>query len=116
MKQGEIMKLDIKKVKILGSFYDIEYVDNLRDEVDGHKISGRIIEVDKVIKIEKSLSLQNKLQILLHEDIHGLCWEYIIDDPEKVVGQMTSGIFALIVDNPRFIEKILKFAKLYNRE
>jgi len=109
------MELDIKKSKILGSYYDVEYVDNLRDETDGHKISGRIIEVDKLIKIEKSLGLQNKLQTLLHEDIHGLCWEYVIDDPEKVVGQMTSGIFALIVDNPEFIKKILEFASLQKK-
>ena len=106
------MKPDIKKSKILGSFYDVEYVDDLRDPDDGHKISGRIIEADKVIKIEKSQSFQSKLQTLMHEDIHGLCWEYVVDDPEKIVRQFASGFFALIIDNPEFIKKILKFASL----
>ena len=109
------MELDIKKSKILGSYYDVEYVEDLRDPDDGHKISGRIIEADKLIKIEKSLGLQNKLQTLMHEDIHGLCWEYAVDDPEKYVRVFSSGLFALIVDNPEFIIKILKFATLQKR-
>ena len=106
------MELDIKKSKILGSYYDIEYVEDLRDPGDKRKLDGRIIENGHTIKIEKNLDYQSQLQSLLHEDIHGLCWEYMIDDPEKVVGQMTSGIFALIVDNPEFIKKIIEFAEL----
>jgi len=109
------MELDIKKSKILGSYYDVEYVEDLRDPDDGHRISGRIIEADKLIKIEKSLGLQNKLQTLMHEDIHGLCWEYAVDDPEKYVRVFSSGLFALIVDNPEFIKKILEFASLQKK-
>lgn len=109
------MNLNIKKSKILGSYYDVEYVENLRDEDDGHKISGRIIETEHKIKIEKTLDYQNKLQTLLHEDIHGLCWEYAVDDPEKYVRIFSSGLFALIVDNPDFIKKILKFASMQKK-
>lgn len=110
------MELDIKKSKILGSYYDLEYIENLRDPDDGHKISGRIIETEHKIKIEKTLDYQNMLQTLMHENIHGLCWEYVVDDPEKVVRQFASGIFALIVDNPEYIEKILEFAKEQKKE
>ena len=110
------MELNIKKSKILGSYYDIEYVADLRDPEDGKKISGRILESEKLIKIEKYLSLQNQLQTLLHEDVHGISWEYSIVDPEKFVNNITSGIFALIVDNPEFIKKILKFASIQKKE
>ncbi|MDD5219836.1 MAG: hypothetical protein PHV11_04620 [Candidatus Bipolaricaulis sp.] len=104
------MKSDIKKQKIGGSYYNVQYVENLRDPEDNKKLDGRITETDHIIKIESSLDYQGKLQSLLHEDIHAICWQYKIEDVENFVVQMSSGIFALIVDNPEFIGKILKFA------
>ena len=106
------MELDIKKSKILGSYYDIEYVEDLRDPIDNHKLDARIIENNHKIKIDKNLDCQGQLKALLHEDIHSICWEYMIDDPEKFVGQISKAIFVLIIDNPEFIKKILEFAEL----
>jgi hypothetical protein len=104
------MGFNIKQLKIGGSFYDVVETDNLRDDDDGHKISGTIIESEHIIKIDKNLDLQNKFQTLLHEFIHGICWQYKIEDTETFIVQMCSGIFALIIDNPEYLKKILKFA------
>lgn len=110
------MDLDIKKSKILGSYYDVEYVDDLRDPDDKHKLDGRITESNHTIKIDKNLDYQGQLQSLLHEDVHAISWEYAIGDPEKFVRLISSGFFTLIVDNPEFIKKILKFASTQKKE
>jgi hypothetical protein len=104
------MGFNIKQLKIGGSFYDVEYVDDLIDPDDKRKLDGRIIESNHTIKIEKFLDNQSQLQSLLHEAIHAICWQYNIDDTENFVVQICNGIFSLIVDNPEYIKKILKFA------
>ena len=103
-------QLDIKKQKICGSYYNVQYVENLRDPEDNHKLDGRITEKNHLIQIENSLDFQGKLQTILHEDIHSIVWQFEIENAEKFIVQITNGIFALIVDNPEFIKKILKFA------
>jgi glycerophosphoryl diester phosphodiesterase len=110
------MELDIKKSKILGSYYDVNYIDDLKDPIDNHKLDGRIIEDSHLIKIDKNLDYQSQLKSLFHEDIHAICWEFAIEDPEKFVRFIANGIFALIIDNPEFIKKILEFAELCKKE
>ena len=104
------MKLNIKKQKIGSSYYNIEYVDELKDEKDNN-LSGRILEINRLIKICTDGTEQNQLQAILHEDIHGICWEYGIKDVEDSVVAFSNGIYALIVDNPKFIQKILDYTK-----
>jgi hypothetical protein len=108
--------MKITKSKILGSYYDIKYVDDLRSPDDNHKLDGRIIEDGHLIKIDKNLDLQSQLQALFHEDVHAICWAYAIEDSEKFVRVITGGLFTLIVDNPKFIKAILKFAKQNKEE
>jgi hypothetical protein len=103
------MKLNIKKVKIGSSIYDVEYVRDLTS--NGNEISGRIWEIDKLIKICTDGTYQNQFQTLLHESVHGICWEYGIKDIEDFVVVLSNGIYALIVDNPKFIQKILDYTK-----
>jgi len=104
------MKLNIKKQKIGGNYYSVEYVEHLQDG-KGVDLSGRILEINHKIKICTDGDLQNQLQALLHEDVHGFCWEYSIKDIEDLVLPISNAFFALIIDNPKFIQKILDFAK-----
>ena len=104
------MKLNIKKVKIGSSYYDVEYVDELKDE-KGTNLSGRIFEINRLIKICTESTIQHQLQVLLHEDLHGLLWEYGITDMEDVVIPLSNALYALIIDNPKYIQKILDYTK-----
>ncbi|GAH18100.1 unnamed protein product [marine sediment metagenome] len=104
------MKLNIKKQKIGSSVYNVEYVADLQDK-KGTDLAGRIWEIDKKIKICTDGTEQNQLQALLHEDLHGVCWEYGIKDIEDFITVFSNGIYALIVDNPKFIQKILDYTK-----
>ena len=110
------MSFDIKKQKIGGSYYNIKYVEDLKDPEDNRKLDGRITEHNHIIYILNSLDIQGKLQTILHENIHSIFWQYKIEDVEKFIVQITNGIFALIVDNPEFIKKILEFASKNKRK
>ena len=104
------MKLNIKKCKIGSSYYDVKYVDELKGE-NGRNLSGRIWEITRLIKIDNTESYQKQLQTLLHESVHGLLWEYGIKDMEDVVEPLSNAFYGLIVDNPKYIQKILDYTK-----
>jgi len=108
MKETKIPK--IKKSKIGSSWYDVEYVDDLKNEQD-KRLFGRIWQDKKIIRIDKGCSYETQLQALLHENIHGICWEYAIDDDEELVLPISNGIFAFIINNPEFIREILKYTE-----
>ena len=105
----------VKKVKIGSSYYDVEYVDDLRDE-NNRVLFGRIIQALRLIKINKGVcSYQNMLQAIHHEGTHGIMWEYVIEnaveDEEDLVEPISNGFYAFIIDNPEFIREILKHAE-----
>jgi len=104
------MKLNIKKQKLGGTYYDVEEVDDLRGDKN-ESLSGRIFQDQCKILLNKQHSYQQKLHTLLHEDTHGMFWEWTIDGAEDLVEPVSNGFYALIIDNPKFIQKILDFNK-----
>ena len=105
---------EIKKLKIGGSWYDVEYVDDLRDEHD-RKLGGRILQNIRVIKIDTDASYQTMLQTIYHESVHGIMWEYAINDVEDLVAPISNGFYAFIIDNPELVRGILKCAEEIKR-
>ena len=107
------MKLNIKKTRVGSGFFDVEYVDELTGD-NGNALSGRIWQSVHLIKILNTESYQNQLQTLLHENLHAMCWEYIVRvaEDEEIVEPLSNAFFAFIMDNPKFIQKILDFKKL----
>lgn len=99
----------IKKLKIGSSWYDVEYVDDLRDE-DNRVLLGRIYRSLRKIRINKTCSYQSMLQVIHHEGTHGVMWEYNIEDVEDLVEPMSNGNYAFIINNPEFIRAILRCA------
>ncbi|MCK4321968.1 hypothetical protein KAX08_05585 [candidate division WOR-3 bacterium] len=113
---ANIIKLPkIKKIKIGSSWYDVEYVDDLRDETN-RVLFGRIFQGLRLIKINKSVcSYQSMLQVLHHESTHGIMWEYGIDDVEDLVEPMSNGNYSFIIDNPELVREILRCAEEMKR-
>lgn len=100
-------KLKIKRSKIGSSWYDIEYLNEIKDE-KGNILSGRIFETSRKILIDQTESYQKQLQTLFHEDLHGICWEWGINDIENMIKVLSNGLYTFIIDNPKFIREILK--------
>ena len=100
----------IKKIKIGSSWYDVEYVNGLKDE-QNRELFGRIFQGLRLIKISKKCSYQTMLQTLQHEGTHGIVWEYGIDDAEELVEPISNGFFAFIIDNPELVREILRHAE-----
>ena len=103
----------VKKVKIGSSYYDVEYVDDLRDEMD-RILLGRIFRSLCLIKINKGVcGYQSMLQVIHHETTHGIMDEYGIEDVKDLdlVTPISNGNYAFIIDNPEFIREILKHAE-----
>jgi len=108
------MKLKIRTTRIGSSHYDVKYVKDLKND-KGRRLFGRIWQDKKLIEIDEENSYETTLQALLHESIHGICWEHIIDDDDReLVEPITNGFYAFIMDNPEFIKLILKHAEKVN--
>ena len=99
-----------EKSRIGSSHYDIKYVTNLKNE-KGQRLFGRIWQDKKIIEIDKDSSYETQLQAILHENLHGIFWEYALDDDEELVEPLSNGWFAFIINNPKFIREILCFAE-----
>ena len=104
------MKLNIKNSRIGSSHYEVKYVDDLKDE-RGKLLYGRIWQSSKIIKIDKNCCYETQLQALLHENVHGICWEYSIEDDEDMVEPFSNGLYAFIINNPKLIKLIVSQAK-----
>ena len=103
----------IEHSRIGSSYYRVIYVDDLRNE-KGKRLFGRIWQDKKIIEIDRGCSYETMLQALLHENLHGIFWEHAIDDDEDLVEPTSNGLFAFIMDNPKFIKLILKHAEEIN--
>ena len=105
-----------EKLRIVSSDYDITYQDEIRDDYD-NLLDGRIIETESEIKVSLQQKYPRQLQVILHEAMHGLKWEFGLhnkpsNDDETINIQLTTGVGCFIRDNPEFIREYLRvFAK-----
>lgn len=101
--------LKIKKIRT-GNFYDVEYVENLRNEKDVI-LRGKIWYGDDLIQINKDFPLSVQLKTLHHESTHGIFEEAHFDGEEDEVAMFSKAFFTFIIDNPEFIKAILEYGE-----
>jgi len=105
-----------EKLRILSSDYDITYHDEVRDDYD-NLLDGRITETKNEIMICNKQKYNRQLQVILHEAMHGIKWEFGLNekpsnDDETINIQLTTGVGCFLRDNPEFIREYLRvFAK-----
>lgn len=79
-------------------------------KVDGEMVDGYFNPIKSEIGIEKKLSKKNKQEVLIHEVIHAILFNYGHTDKyqdENLVESITSGIMQVIYDNEKNIfEKV----------
>ena len=94
-----------KKIKIGCCTYTIKeiVVDSEEDFV------GRCAPNKQIIEIDKRLSPDKKVQTLLHEILHAICFEQgHMKIAEHKIDILATGILAVIKDNPKLRKLILK--------
>lgn len=104
----EVIQKKFEKIRIVSSNYKITYQDIVRDD-DGKLLEGRILEATKEILIDKNLSYQTILQVIMHEVMHGIKWEMCFDiKDENINTQLSTGVTCFIRDNPEFIMEYIR--------
>ena len=105
----------MKKIKIGYSEYKI--VDN-----DDKKLDGQFIHTKKMITITPSLSSFDRLNILLHETLHGVWLHWGIEETgksknaeEAIIASIANGLTTVIKDNPEFQLNLNKLAQSEER-
>jgi hypothetical protein len=81
----------LKKVNILGKIYTIEYVKELHEvDINGREqCFGQIDYVTKSIRVyDRDRANDDIVEVLLHEIIHGICSEMLIQIEEKDVNTL----------------------------
>lgn len=100
----------INKIKIGGTYYDLEFVDGLSTPDKVNKVNGKISYQMTKIEIESEISSESILESIIHECMHGLFQhaDYKPDDNEHIIKILSNGFIQLFRDNPKLIEMIME--------
>ena len=98
-------------LKIISSFYSIEYIKGLRD-TDNNRLAGQIDYRIKKVSVERNIPRQKQLQTIIHEILHGISEELGIPMNEKFVRAVSRAMLCVILDNPWFFKEVLRNAKI----
>ncbi len=98
-----------KRVKVAGAIYKIEAL--AQGAGDDKSLYGRAIHESRVIQIAPDLTSSREAETLLHELLHCIeCqWDLAKDAaPEHRVEVYERGLHAVIVDNPKLFDWIVR--------
>lgn len=93
-------------LKIGGRIYKVNIVDDLRQE-NGQRCNGTLHGDSHDISVASDISVIKQQETTIHEALHAIINYFVIEDNETITSQVANGIYALIVDNPDFIRKIM---------
>ena len=96
----------MKKVRIGGTFYELEFKDGLY--VGDKKVSGYINYSDGQIRVDSNLPHVSLEETIVHEIIHGIETEYELDLEERDVKCLARGFINVMIDNEGLMAQILK--------
>lgn len=98
--------MNIKNIDILGINYKVEEV----DQVDkNERLFGEINYIDQTIKIEKDLTDERKIQVLIHEITHGICEQLnieVVNKEEHLVQIFANGVYQVFKRNKDLLSLI----------
>jgi hypothetical protein len=93
------------KLRILGKTYSVKYTTEypVNDDTEGH-----CDYLTLKITIRKDLAPAEERSTLLHEALHCVSHAMGLHLEENAIERLESGVFALLVDNPAFLDYIKK--------
>lgn len=93
------MKEKNKTINILGLTYTIEEVDQVNKD---QRMFGEVDYVTQTIKIEKGLTKEKKVNILIHETLHAIFERLNFqkeNEDEHLIDCLTLAIYQILNDN-----------------
>lgn len=96
------------KVKVLGKTIKMHFVpaghELLRDGPDDDMPGlGRSDGLKQFIAVEEGQPLDTEQDCVLHEVMHHVEYAMKLDIPEEIIEKLSSGLLAVIKDNPGFL-------------
>lgn len=109
------MKLDIKDIKSGCTFYKVEYPEEVKDEKN-KDLFGRVFFDKDSILICSKYPYQEQLKALLHECIHTILDNGVIDVDENEIRLFTNLLHSFIIDNPKLFKLLIEYRGEDNAE
>lgn len=87
------------KIKISGIDYEVEFVEEIRDDIHEVEYRGRTLYKENKLLILDSYSTEDKFRTLLHEVIHVLDNDFKLEMEENTIRRLTVGLYQVLRDN-----------------
>ena len=87
--------------RIIGKPFKIEWPDEIKH--DGEALNGLADPDGQHIQVVGTLPLETQQDRLLHEVMHCIEASFDLDLEDTVIERLSTGLLAVIKDNPRFI-------------
>lgn len=106
MLEGHLKETFPKDVKLGSVRYKIEEWDHMAAVSNARW--GEFSPLEMVIRVDLTLPLARIAEVLLHEILHAVWYEYELkheqDDQERIVTRMGTGLSAMFYDNPHLVD------------
>jgi hypothetical protein len=89
-------ELDVTEIKVGPIIYEVKEVANLLDADGAQKLLGNIRYKDCSIQIEPDQNFQSKRVVLIHEALHAVATQGILNLSEEQIEKLAYGVAEII--------------------
>jgi hypothetical protein len=93
----------VKRIKIAGHWYKVQYKDNLARDNDA---AGRSNANKLTIDLDPTGATSHKQEILIHEIVEQLNYRFELGMPHGTISSISAGLYQVLTDNPGILEGI----------
>ena len=99
-----------KKLEIMGRDYKVKLEDTPTVPRDDEEVPvmGYMHSMKQVIALDKSLTEEMLLSVLIHEALEAVVFRLEIDLPHNYITMLETAVYQLLVDNKKAFIKLLK--------
>lgn len=95
--------MDPQTIKIAGIGYEVKEVENLEDQFN---LLGQILYTRGIIQLEKNLPPDRKVQVFVHEVLHGIFFEAGYEEQdEEMIDRVAKVLYQVLKDNNIVFER-----------
>jgi len=104
-------RIDGTSIKVGGFKFSIGHRARL---LERFQVTGQTDFFNDSILIDSNLTEGNTLATLWHEILECVNRKYHVDMPHDLLETLEETLFQVLIDNPKFLEELIKYSKKYN--